>query len=234
MTMSPAPASWEDVLDDELRGLLAKRPERSIEGKRPVLVAVDLYDLVYDGGPLPVVDLMEKYPASCGEFAWAALPGTIELFAAARAANIPIIHVTYDTRLETDPKKYHPTNRKRRQPDLALYKIKDELTPQQGELVIYKKRASGFFGTPLSAFLNELGADMIYLIGESTSGCLRASVIEAVSYGYPVAVVEDGCFDRYPLNHKVSLLDLHLKYATVVDLATATGAMRAASTAGKA
>jgi nicotinamidase-related amidase len=227
MTMNPAP--WEDVLDDELRGLLAKRPERSIEGKRPVLVAVDLYDLVYDGGPLPVGDLMEKYPASCGEYAWGALPGTIKLFEAARAANIPIIHVTYDTRLETDPKKYHPTNRKRRQPDLALYKIKNELAPREGELVVYKKRASGFFGTPLSAFLNELGADMIYLVGESTSGCLRASVIEAVSYGYPVAVVEDGTFDRYPLNHKVSLLDLHLKYATVIDLAAATNAMRATS-----
>jgi nicotinamidase-related amidase len=110
-----------------------------------------------------------------------------------------------------------------------LYKFKDELAPLEGELVVYKKRASGFFGTPLSAFLNELGADMIYLVGESTSGCLRASVIEAVSYGYPVAVVEDGTFDRYLLNHKVSLLDLHLKYATVIDLAAATSAMRAAS-----
>lgn len=227
-------AAWEDVLDDELRRLLDKRPVRSIEGKRPVLVAVDLYDLVYDGGPLPVVELMEKYPASCGEFAWGALPKTIELFAAARAADIPIIHVTYDARLETDPKKVHPTNRKRRQTDLSLYKFKDELAPRDGELVVYKKRASGFFGTPLSAFLNELGADMIYLVGESTSGCLRASVIEAVSYGYPVAVVEEGTFDRYPLNHKVSLLDLHLKYATVIDLATATRAMRATSAGAEA
>jgi len=224
---------WDDVLDDELRDLLARRPVRSMAGKRPVLVAVDLYDLVYDGGPLPVVDLMEKFPASCGEFAWRALPGTVELFEAARAVNIPIVHVTYDTRIETDPRNVHPTNRKRRQPDLALYKFKDELAPGDGELVVYKKRASGFFGTPLSAFLNELGADMLYFVGESTSGCLRASVIEAFSYGYPVAVVADGTFDRYPLNHKVSLLDLHLKYATVVDLADALSGMRANMPVGK-
>jgi nicotinamidase-related amidase len=223
MTTTP----WDDVLDDELRDLLARRPARSIVGMRPVLVAVDLYDLVYDGGPLPVVDLMEKFPASCGEFAWRALPGTIKLFESARASSIPIVHVTYDTRIETDPRTVHPTNRKRRQPDLGLYKFKDELAPREGELVVYKKRASGFFGTPLSAFLNELGADMLYFVGESTSGCLRASVIEGVSYGYPVAVVADGVFDRYPLNHKVSLLDLHLKYATVIDLETALRAMRA-------
>lgn len=224
---------WDDVLDAELRGLLARRPVRSMTGVRPVLVAVDLYDLVYDGGSLPVVDLMEKYPASCGEHAWRALPGTIKLFGSARASNIPIVHVTYDTRIETDPRNVHPTNRKRRQPDLALYKFKEELAPREGELVVYKKRASGFFGTPLSAFLNEMGADMLYFAGESTSGCLRASVIEAVAYGYPVAVVADGTFDRHPLNHKVSLLDLHLKYATVVDLDTALNSMRANMPAGK-
>jgi nicotinamidase-related amidase len=225
--MSNEPAPWDDILDDETRALLKRRPERPISGKHPALVAVDLYDLVYDGGPLPVTELMDRYPASCGEFAWRALPNTIELFKAARAAGVPIIHVTYDTRVETDPRNIHPTNRKRRQPDLNLYKIKDELAPVEGELVVYKKRASGFFGSPLCAFLNEMNADMLFFVGESTSGCLRASVIEGVSYGYPVAVVADGVFDRHPVIHKFSLLDLHLKYATVIDLAAAVGAMRA-------
>jgi ABC-type nitrate/sulfonate/bicarbonate transport system substrate-binding protein/nicotinamidase-related amidase len=189
--MSADPAPWDDVLDDETRALLTRRPERTITGKCPVLVAVDLYDLVYDGGPLPVTELMDHYPASCGEFAWRALPNTIELFRVARAAGVPIIHVTYDTRVETDPRNIHPTNRKRRQPDLSLYKLKDELAPVGDELVVYKKRASGFFGSPLCAFLNEMDADMLFFVGESTSGCLRASVIEGVSYGYPVAVVAD-------------------------------------------
>jgi nicotinamidase-related amidase len=214
MTTTSEP--WDDILDEETRVLLAHRPARRVLGMRPAVVAVDLYDLVYDGGPQRVIDLMDEYPASCGEFAWAALPSTIELFAAARNAGLPIIYVTYDTRIETDPRKVHPTNRKRRQPDLTLYRIKQELAPRDGELVVYKKRASAFFGTPLCAHLNEFDVDSIILVGESTSGCLRASVVEAWSYGYPVTVVAEPVFDRHPLIHQVNLLDIHLKYATVV------------------
>lgn len=224
-----AKAVWDDLIDEPTRALLARREVPPFAGKRPVLVAVDLYDLAYDGGPKPVRELMADYPASCGEYAWRALPPTIELYAAARANGVPIVHVTYDTRLETDPRGIHPTNRKRRQPDLALYKLKDELAPVAGELVVYKKRASAFFGTPLAAFLNELGADCLFIVGESTSGCARSSVVEAFSLGYPVAVVADCVFDRSELSHKASLFDMHLKYAEVMDLPTAIGHMRAMS-----
>lgn len=222
----PGGAPWNDVLDDELKALLARRQSRPLLGRRPALIAVDLYDLVYDGGPRPVTELMEQYPASCGEFAWAALPPTIKLFEAARALQVPIVHVNYDNRPDTDPRNIHPTNRKRRQPNLQLYTIKEELTPAEGELVIYKKRASAFFGTPLCAFLNEMQVDSLLFVGESTSGCLRSSVVEGWSYGYPCVVVADGVYDRFALNHKVNLLDLHLKYATVVDLAFALEAMQ--------
>ena len=219
---------WDDILDDELKALLAKRQPRALLGRRPALIAVDLYDLVYDGGPQPVAELMEQYPASCGEHAWAALPATVKLFETARALKVPIVHVNYDNRPETDPRNIHPTNRKRRQSNLQLYTIKEELAPAEGELVIYKKRASAFFGTPLCAFLNEMQIDSLLFVGESTSGCLRSSVVEGWSYGYPCLVVADGTFDRFDLNHKVSLLDLHLKYATVVDLAIACEAMQEA------
>ena len=222
-----AKAVWDDLIDKPTRALLERREVPPFHGRRPVLVAVDLYDLVYDGGPKPVRELMADYPASCGEFAWRALPPTVELYAAARELGVPIVHVTYDTRAETDPRGIHPTNRKRRQPDLALYKLKDELAPVGGELVVYKKRASAFFGTPLAAFLNELGADSIFIVGESTSGCARSSVVEAYSLGYPVAVVSDCTFDRSELAHKASLFDMHLKYAEVMDLATAIERMKA-------
>jgi maleamate amidohydrolase len=221
---------WSDILDDELRKLLANRTERPIRGHRPALIAIDLYDLVYDGGSRPVTELMDLYPASCGEYAWNALPKTVELFKGAREATVPIIHVNYDTRPETDTRNVHPTNRKRRQPDPKLYTIKKELAPVEGEVVIYKKRASAFFGTPLSAYLNLLDVDSLFFVGESTSGCLRASVIEGFSHGYPVTVVADGVFDRHLLNHKVSLLDLHLKYASVVDLQTALDSFRSTNT----
>ena len=225
---------WTDVQDPELKALLTKRPERRVIGRRPALIGIDLYDLVYDGGPRPVTELMEQYPASCGEFAWKALPGTIELYKTARESGVPIVHVTYDMRIETDPRNINPTNRKRRQPDLNLYRIKEELAPGDGELVVYKKRASAFFGTPLSAFLNELKVDSLIMVGESTSGCLRSSVVEAWSFGYPIVVVGECSFDRHTLSHDVSLLDMHLKYATVVDLAEALKMIRAQSKVEKA
>lgn len=217
---------WSDIVDAQTRALLANRKVPPFRGKRPVLLPVDLYDLVYDGGPKPIRELIEVFPASCGEYAWRALPPTIQLYKTAREHGVPIVHVTYDTRKETDPRGVHPTNRKRRQPDLALYNIKEELAPVEGELVIYKKRASAFFGTPLPAFLNELGADCVIIVGESTSGCVRSSVVEAWSLGYPVAVVADCVFDRSELTQKASLFDLHLKYATVMELAQACEFMR--------
>lgn len=226
--MNAKPA-WDGAIDEPTRALLGRRKVRPFTGTRPVIVAVDLYDLVYDGGPRPVRELMADFPASCGEHAWRALPPTVALYAAARANAVPIVHVTYDTRLETDPRGIHPTNRRRRQPDLALYKIKDELAPATGELVVYKKRASAFFGTPLAAFLNELGADSIFVIGESTSGCARSSVVEAWSLGYPVAVISDCVFDRSELAHKASLFDMHLKYAEVMDQPAAIKHIRALS-----
>jgi nicotinamidase-related amidase len=146
---------------------------------------------------------------------------------------VPIIHVTYDSRPETDPQRINPTNRIRRQPDLKLYSFKEELAPMKGELVVFKKRASAFFGTPLCSFLNELKIDSLVMVGESTSGCLRSSVVEAWSFGYPVAVVADCVFDRYRLNHDVSLLDMHLRYATVIDLTTTLAIIRSPSVVRK-
>lgn len=217
---------WEKVVDRQTRALLAQRALPPFAGQRPAIVSVDLYDLVYDGGPRPVRELIEQYPASCGERAWRSLPPTIELYRVARASGVPIVHVTYDTRKETDPRGIHPTNRRRRQPDLALYKIKDELAPVEGELVVYKKRASAFFGTPLGAFLNELGVDSLFVVGESTSGCVRSSVVEAWSFGYPVAVIADCVYDRCDLTHQASLFDMHLKYATVMELGPACDLIR--------
>lgn len=209
---------WKDVVDAPTQALLARRSVPPFAGSRPAIVAVDLYDLVYDGGARPVRELIESFPASCGENAWKALPPTVELYTRARALGVPIVHVTYDTRAETDPRGIHPTNRQRRQSDLSLYRIKQELSPVEGELVVYKKRASAFFGTPLAAFLNELGVDSLLIVGESTSGCVRSSVVEAWSLGYPVAVVADCVYDRCELTQQASLFDLHLKYATVMTL----------------
>lgn len=98
----------------------------------------------------------------------------------------------------------------------ALYHIKDEIAPQPGEIVIHKERASAFFGTPLIAHLRKVGADSLIIFGESTSGCVRASTVDAYSYGFHNVVVEECTYDRSMLSHKVNLFDLHHKYADVM------------------
>ena len=83
-------------------------------------------------------------------------------------------------------------------------------------MVITKQRASGFFGTPLQAHLQQLGIRTLIVCGESTSGCVRASAVDAYSLGFHVVLAEECCFDRSPISHKVNLFDLHHKYADVM------------------
>ena len=85
-------------------------------------------------------------------------------------------------------------------------------------MIIRKQRASAFFGTPLVAHLNMLGIRTIVMCGESTSGCVRASCVDAFSYGLNVVLVEECCFDRALISHKINLFDMHHKYADVVDV----------------
>jgi isochorismate hydrolase len=99
-----------------------------------------------------------------------------------------------------------------------IYDIKAELAPEPGELVIYKERASAFFGTPLVAHLQMKKIDSLIICGESTSGCVRASTVDAYSYGFHNTVVEECTYDRAMINHKVNLFDLHHKYADVMHI----------------
>jgi nicotinamidase-related amidase len=110
------------------------------------------------------------------------------------------------------------TNRQRAPIDPRQFEIREEFKPQAGDVMIYKERASGFFGTPLVAHLTQKGIDSLIVCGESTSGCVRASCVDAYSLGYHVSIVEECVFDRSPLSHKVNLFDLHHKYADVMKL----------------
>jgi len=84
--------------------------------------------------------------------------------------------------------------------------------------VVKKQKPSGFFGTNLPSYLTLLGCDSVIVVGTTTSGCVRATVVDAFSLNYRVIVAEEGCFDRSEASHAVSLCDMHAKYADVVSL----------------
>src|SRR5262249_1764889 len=183
---------------------------------RPALLAIDLYNLVYEGGPKYPHELVKEHKSSCGIYAYEAIKPTQELFDLCRSLKIPVFYTTSETRKEVNPDTVYATNRQRGQIDPRLFEIRQDFKPQTGDVIIYKERASGFFGTPLIAHLTQKGIDSLIVCGESTSGCVRASCVDAYSLGYHVSLVEECVFDRSPLSHKVNLFDLHHKYAQQV------------------
>jgi isochorismate hydrolase len=96
------------------------------------------------------------------------------------------------------------------------YGIYHEFRPEPSDVVIFKQRASIFQGTPLFSHLSLLGVQSLIVCGESTSGCVRASVVDGYSNGFHVCLVEECTYDRAELTHKVNLFDLHHKYADVM------------------
>ncbi len=211
---------WKDVMSPEILEIYTAYKRPTYIGKRPALVAIDLYRQVFDGGPLPVYEAFKKFPSSCGINAWNAVKPIQEVFALARANKFPVFYTTGDARKQSKPKMVEATQRQTRNADPARgYEIMDEFKPEPQDVIITKQRASGFYGTPLAAHLVQLGIDTVIIVGESTSGCVRASVADAYSNGFHVVVVEEGVFDRSILNHKVNLFDMHHKYADVMSLA---------------
>ena len=95
------------------------------------------------------------------------------------------------------------------------------LKPEAGEPVVVKQYASAFFGTSLASTLRVAGVDTVVVTGVSTSGCVRATAMDALNSGFRPQVVRDAAADRTPALHENNLADLDAKYADVIDLADA-------------
>jgi maleamate amidohydrolase len=109
-------------------------------------------------------------------------------------------------------------------PDLAAFAA--GLEPAPGETVITKQYASAFFGTSLASTLTSLGVDTVLIAGVSTSGCVRASTVDACQHGFVPLVVRDAVGDRHAAPHDANLFDLQAKYAEVISLQQAQEYLR--------
>lgn len=90
------------------------------------------------------------------------------------------------------------------------------LEPQENEIIVSKQYPSAFFGTSLASTLTAMGIDNVVLTGLTTSGCVRASCVDAMSHGFITTVVREACGDRHPAPHEANLFDMNAKYADVV------------------
>jgi maleamate amidohydrolase len=220
---------WDRFLTESDKAHIAAsegRKKRVGFGKKPALVIVDMYRGVFGDEPKPLLESIKKWPGSCGMAGWNALPYFQTLLAEARAAQIPIVHVTMGDHMGVEgwsvkrgmPKPTLPTDPDALERAMRASQIVDELTPLPGEAIIKKVAPSSFWGTPLSAHLNYNDVDTVIAVGESTSGCLRATVVEGVSHRFRMIVAEECSFDRHESAHAMNLFDMHQKYADVLPL----------------
>ena len=195
-------------------------------GARPVLLVIDVNYAFTGEQPLPILESIKKWRNSCGEDAWIAMPVLQNLIESCRRKGVPVIYTTGTSR----PDKWNRggwlwKNRRGLEDPVIENNTKaghdgdvivDEIAPAPQDIVIRKEKASAFSGTPLTSYLQLLQADSVIVTGTTTSGCVRATVLDAFALNFRCTVVEDGCFDRSEASHAINLCDMHAKYANVM------------------
>ncbi len=189
-------------------------------GQRPALLVIDVNHKFVGDPQERLLAAIEQWPTSCGPRGWAAMPAIQRCLQAFRAAGNPVFYTTGDDRGSalSHGRWAGKNNRVQNiQGDEAEgNRIINAVAPLETDVVIRKTKPSAFVGTPLLGYLVEAGIDTLVLTGCTTSGCVRATAVDAFSCNYRVAVVSDGVFDRFDTSHEMSLFDLSLKYADVV------------------
>jgi nicotinamidase-related amidase len=222
MSSSPRKHCWEDVIDDEIRTIHAGLDMRRTPGRRPAVICIDNQKGIFGDRREPVLEMIRRFPNGCGLAGWDAIEPTQRLVQAARDAGVLVAHSNRDPTPQPPAYRIAATKWKSSfvnvMPDQSDRDWYEPLAPAPGDLRIYKRRASIFYGTPLAAYLTEYGIDTVILCGNTTSGCVRASAVDAFNCGFTVVVVEECTFDRNWLSHKVNLFDLNTKYADVMFL----------------
>ena len=209
-------------------------------GKRPAVVVVDVNYAFCGEQPEPILESIKKWRASCGEEAWTGIAAIRKLLTAAREHGLPVIYTTgmrREDRWDTGSwswKNPRVNEKPRTGEGQSGYTIVREIEPQPKDLVILKHKPSAFFGTPLQSFLVQLGVDSILLTGTTTSGCVRATAVDALQNGFRPIVVREAVGDRSVAAHEQSLFDLQAKYADVVSLEEALEYLRALKPAARA
>jgi nicotinamidase-related amidase len=176
-------------------------------GRRAALILIDLMHGYFDEG-----SAFQLPSADC-------LHSAARVLEAARDSATMVIH----TKVVLGPEAVDAGVFVKKIPALRAYigdnatnALMPEVAPLASELVIVKQYASAFLGTSLASTLQASGVDTLIVTGVSTSGCVRATAVDAIQHGFIPKVVRDAVGDRGPAPHEANLYDLQAKYADVV------------------
>lgn len=182
-------------------------------GARPALLVVDMTRAFTE----------DRFPLGCAAAAAPCISAIRALLDAARTGRLPVFFTRYaDFAADAEWGRWldkgtgAEPHSLMRSPE--AHEIADALKPASGEVVLVKTKPSAFFGTPLASQLTYLGVDTVVVTGMVTSGCVRATVIDAFSHNLRVIVPVEGVADRSAVSHQVNLFDMDMKYADVEPL----------------
>jgi len=229
---------WDKFLTDRDKAVFAAAGygARAGFGKKPALLIIDVNYNFCGDRPEPILDSIKQWRNSCGEDAWDALPHIRSLIDVCRDKGIPVLYSTGTGREDGWDRGGWAWKNARTDEDVAPpapresardgNDIMDEIAPGPKDIVIRKLKPSVFYGTNLMGYLNDLGADSLICVGTTTSGCVRATVLDAFSLNLRVSLVEEGCFDRSQASHAINLCDMNAKYADVISIDEALDYLR--------
>ncbi|MGV2125612.1 isochorismatase family protein [Agrobacterium vitis] len=208
-------AVWDRFLTDDDKLVVARRARRPLNGpgRRNALLIIDM-QVTACGLDKPIYEQLDLYSGACGPHAWKAIPVQQRLLAAARAAQMPVIyskHVFYD--ISGLPEARSDNNFSARN---AKSDIPPEVAMQSGDLLVEKQTPSCFAFTNLHLMLSNLNVDGLFLAGNSTSGCVRATAVDGTALGYKTQVIEEAVFDRIEMSHAAALFDMQFKICDVI------------------
>ena len=191
------------------------QPRRGL-GKKPALIVIDMQKTVI-GEDMPIYEQQPRYPYGCGNYGWAVVRNLEKLIPFCREHKIPVIYSKHLYRPEFGFEG-RPANDVfgAGNPDAEILKEIAPVIP--GDIIVEKQGPSVFFSTNVNNALRSRGVDTVLIAGNTTSGCVRASAIDASSLSFKTAVIEECVCDRLEMAHRASMFDLQYKYVDVLPL----------------
>lgn len=214
---------WDDFLTERDKQVYAQAGygKRGGFGKRPALFIIDVQYNFCGDKPEDILEGLKQYRTHCGAEAWAAVEHIVPLLEMAREKNIPVFYTEsarrpdmLDSGVQVG-KNHRGTERTSTEGTHATQTVAP-LAPRPQDIRIDKRKPSCFFGTIFMSHLNFFDVDTLILTGGTTSGCLRATAVDAYSYNFKVVIPEETAFDRFQASHAINLFDLNCKYADVI------------------
>jgi maleamate amidohydrolase len=183
-------------------------------GARPVVLVVDMTRAFTE----------DRFPLGCAAAGAPCAAAVRDLLDVARPRGVPVLYTRYDAFAADAEWGRWLDKGTGAEPDSLMrspeaHEIADAIKPEAGDVVITKTKPSAFFATPLPSILTYLGVDTVVVAGMVTSGCVRATVVDAFSHNYRVIVPIEAVADRSETSHQVNLFDMDMKYADVLPLA---------------